>query len=312
MIPIETLDVLRDFVARADAALPAAERAALVARAERRLPTAKAVVRAELLARSLSPIGEEIVARHGRAGRVAFAAAFVAHLALRRAPLLGDSCLPASVLAMYPAAYARLADYLRTADLSTYWVGDDAFLKDLRFSAGYSIPCGAEDVDLVGTIPMSSVIKSMVMFRDLRTSWALLRAGSTPWYRIHTDQRYLGEFNEPGWDRCYLRIAEMLTREPEVKGVVGTSWFFDPQLLEISPRLAYLQTHPLKRGAMLLRHGSGAFHTEHAISKSPTRRKLYEEGRYLPVCYSLIWPRVPLITWARSVASTNMGLPNRP
>jgi len=80
--------------------------------------------------------------------------------------------------------------------------------------------------------------------------------------------------------------------------MVGTSWFYDPQLLAISPRLAYLQTTPLAHGAFLVRHGSGAIHTELATATSPTRRALAEKGSYIPVCYSLVWPRAELVRWA--------------
>ncbi len=80
--------------------------------------------------------------------------------------------------------------------------------------------------------------------------------------------------------------------------MVGTSWFYDPALPAISPRLAYLQQRPLEAGAFLVRHGRGAIYTERATLTSETRRKLYEEGKYLPVCFSLVWPRDALIAWA--------------
>ena len=87
----------------------------------------------------------------------------------------------------------------------------------------------------------------------------------------------LNEFNEQGWDKCYLRIADLLDLRKDIQGMIGTSWFYDPQLLEISPRLAYLQKCPLERGAFLLRHGTGHFDIEHATMTSKTRRRLYNE-----------------------------------
>lgn len=300
MIPIETIEALRAVIARADAAIPFDERQALTARAMRLLPDVEAGVDLESPTRSLVSIGADIESRFGAAGRAAFGAALVADLALRRALLLTASGLPERVLALYPATYRRLAEYLSTADLAAYWFGDDAFLKDLRIAAGFSVPSGPVDMELVAAISRGSAVKAMALRGALSSGWAALRSGGPPWYRMHVDSRYLEDFNEAGWDRCYRRIAEMLLRDARVKGVVGTSWLYDPQIITISPRLAYLQTRTLGHGAFLLPHGPSAFDTEQATLKSETRRRLYQEGRYQPMCYSMIWPRSPLIAWARS------------
>lgn len=302
MIPDETVAALRSVVARADAELARADRERWTARAKSLLPDAAAAADLELPARRLAPVGDEVVARHGAAGRSAFAAAFVAELALERAAALPSSGLPQSVLALYPPTFARLAKYLTSADLAHYWIGDDPFLKDLRIASGLSLPCGAQDVDLVAAVSPGSAVKSMVLHRAFASGWRALTTGGPPWYRIHTDGRFLDDFNEAGWDRCYVRIADLLRRDPRVKGIVGTSWFYDPQILKVSPRLAYLQVRPLQNGAFMLPHGPGAIHTERATSKSETRKKLYEAGEYLPVCCSIVWPRAALVAWADSAS----------
>jgi hypothetical protein len=108
----------------------------------------------------------------------------------------------------------------------------------------------------------------------------------------------LNDFNERGWDNCFLRIAELLERKKDIRGLVGTSWFYDPQLLKISPRLAYLRQRPLERGAFLLRHRTGSVDIENATMKSETRLRLYQEGKYTPIVLSIVWPRKDLICWA--------------
>ena len=50
------------------------------------------------------------------------------------------------------------------------------------------------------------------------------------------------EFSPEGWMRFYLRTAELLRRDPRVKGLIGTSWLYDPALADVSPHLAYLRT----------------------------------------------------------------------
>lgn len=207
--------------------------------------------------------------------------------------------LPESFLSYYSPTMDRLANHLKSDVTSLYPTGDDFFCKDIRLVLHLSIPCGAQDVDLISYVPLKSAIGSV--FRSKSTN-ALVRyvgaSGGGIWFRIHTDTRYLSEFDEPGWDRCYRRIAELLVRRRHIRGVVGTSWFFDPQLLEISPRHAFLQQRPLEGGAFNLRHGTDEIDIEQSTRTSPTRRRLYQEGTYVPVCYSLLWPRKYLISWA--------------
>ena len=303
-IPEETLTELRAVRAAFDLTRAPSESARLIDAAIGLLPTPEAAADLELPARSLAPMGAEVEAAHGVPGRGRYAAALVAELCLRRAPLLERSTLPTSVLDLYPATFARVAAYLGSADLSTYWIGDDPFLKDLRIAAGYTVPGGAQDIDLAGRISKKSGLKTMVTSRAFRTGMKVMRAGGSGWFSIHLDQRYLEEFNAHGRDRCFLRIAELLLRNPAVNGMVGTSWYYDPALPAISPRLAYLQQRPLDAGAYLVRHGRGAIHTERATLTSETRRKLYEEGKYLPVCFSLVWPRDALIAWAERAAES--------
>ena len=169
------------------------------------------------------------------------------------------------------------------------------------------MPCGTVDVDLYSTISRLSGLKSMVTQRDLRNGWAVVLRGGPTWFRAHLDDRNLKDFNEKGREKSYLRIAELMERRPKVKGVVGTTWYYDPQIMKISPRLAYLQTTLLANGAFAVRHGPGAIHTKRATATSPTRRALVEQGSYVPICYSILWPRVEFLRWAWSLTVAETG-----
>lgn len=210
--------------------------------------------------------------------------------------------LPSEILCHYPRALRIIADHLTTNSDAVYPTSScDFFIKDVRTTLALAVPCGAQYVDLRGAIRLRSLVKNAIFTRNMMPLWQLARSAIfTPWYEIHTDPRDLIDFTEQGWESCYRNIAQLLTKNPVVAGMVGTSWFYDPQLLSISPRIAYLQTTPLLGGALRIRNGPGAIHTERATSKSVTRRKLYEEGKYLPVCYTIIWPRDPLLAWAHS------------
>ena len=113
----------------------------------------------------------------------------------------------------------------------------------------------------------------------------MLRLGGRgPLFRMHLDSRHVEELNLLGRNQCFARIAELLEAMPGVRGLVGTSWFYDPQLERISPHLHYLRKVPMDGGAFLRIDGPGEIHTQRATARSETRRRLYEEGKYSPVC----------------------------
>ena len=238
-------------------------------------------------------------------GRAQVFQAVVAAASLRLPDTLAAHQLPPSVTALLPAALERLAGSLLASDGERYDESADLCRKDLRFVVGQAVPCGAQDVDLYSAAPWTTLLKNPAASR-----WAryLAAGGTGVWFRIHTDPRNTGDFDGPGWRRCYLRIAELLATRPEIRGMVGTSWFYDPQLLSISPRLAYLQTDPVEGGAFMLRNGPGAIHTQRATQTSPSRRKLFEDGKYLPVCWSVLWPRKEMLAWAAAQAAIGSGL----
>lgn len=222
-------------------------------------------------------------------------------LAIKTPNLIESENLPNSILKYYPSMFDRLSVLLnKVAEASL----DDSYnlFNRVGFVLGINVPCGAQMLDLRSTIPFTSAVLSIYRERSPRTFIRYLRCnGYGTWLRGHTDLGYLDEFNEEGWDKFYLRIAELLLRRKKVRGLVGTSWFYDPQLLNISPRLSYLQLRQIDRGAFLLRHRSTAMDIMFATQASATRRKLHQEGLYTPVSYSLIWDRNEIIKWAKGV-----------
>jgi hypothetical protein len=242
--------------------------------------------------------------------------AALARLALALPHAGHDVSLPASIRSLYPAAFDRLERSL-TVSAPYDW---DGFVKDARLVLGLSVPAGAQDVDvafgsappaLLGRVARASAnLGRLTVGGDIsQGAVRVLSRPLSPWLQIHTDSRYLEDFHPEGWDRCYLRIAELLRRNPVYAGMVGQSWFYDPVVAVISPRLAYLQERPLQNGAIRVRLGAGPRDAERAIATSETRRQLYAEGRYQPRCHAIYWPREALIAWADAVAESELPAP---
>jgi hypothetical protein len=295
-----TLDALRSIRHRVVTGMPDAEREALIEQAVASMPDPARLTGLETPSTCLLPLGNDIQRRYGPTTRGPFAAALMAHLALRLLPRLPEMRLPEGIIEEYPAAFDRLLAQLTSSSLEHYWTGDDFFLKDIRIAGGYSAPCHAVDVDLHATINRRTGLKSLVTQGDVRGGWRLMRVGGPTWFCLHTDTRNTKFFNEQGMIRAYLLLAALLRNHPGVKGIARTSWFVDPAIRRVSPRLAYLQQLPVDNGAFLVRLGPDPIHTERAIAKSESRRSMVEAGTYVPTGYSLVWPRQALLRWAES------------
>ena len=117
--------------------------------------------------------------------------------------------------------------------------------------------------------------------RDALRFAFLEQGGLGPYYEMHThsqDVRAMRAFNPRGWSQFYLRVAELLRRNPRMK-VIGVAWFFDPVLSDVSPDLAYLRLLVTDHGGRLFPLGpAGASGTQDAIAFSTERRRLERGG----------------------------------
>jgi hypothetical protein len=102
-----------------------------------------------------------------------------------------------------------------------------------------------------------------------------------------------------------LCCVELYQLYPQALGMFGASWFYDPALDEVSPKLSYLRTVPEKNGAFVIFINEGDDARENALQKSTSRRKLYDDGLYTPRHYMLIWPKKSQVKWALGKTQSN-------
>lgn len=215
---------------------------------------------------------------------------------MRISKSLGDYLLPDCILEKAVASYFRALD-----DIAINVPGRrfELLTKYLRVAFGVTLPNGAQVLDMGSSIPFYSFFLSAVREKSAKPLISCVSMkGWGRWFRMHTNSEYLDEFNVSGWGSFYNRTAELLRNHPSVRGVVGTSWFFDPMIAEISPRLAYLSEIPLSGGAHRLMGSSARLDVERATQTSPTRKKLYDQGLYNPRSFTIAWGRESLINWA--------------
>lgn len=169
----------------------------------------------------------------------------------------------------------------------------DAYMKDLGIVRLSVIPAVAQLI-----YPYSGVVKANAIKGGLGAWWYIgARCGGfAPFLEIHTHAPMISAyFNPVGWEETYRLTTLLFATYPRARGMLGTSWFYDPKLLEISPRLAYLQAEPLANGAYSLAAGTDAGTVSTATATSASRRALYEAGKYYPRAYSLVWAKAAML-----------------
>lgn len=222
----------------------------------------------------------------------------VAKLAARLPETIQMRNLTEEIISLYPAALERLFLFLAQSNDEDYYYPHEYFLKDVRFAAGLTVPGGAKVLDLRNRIGWKPGIR-MLARNGLRDTLRFLPYfQKSPWFAMHMEMRYLDEFNAAGMEQFYMRVAGLLEKQPEVHGMLGLSWFYDSKLASVSPRLGFIHKQLAEGGALILRGPATAYSIESALKKSPTRRRLYAEGRYTPVGCLVIWPRDQMLAWA--------------
>ena len=220
-------------------------------------------------------------------------------------PRRASSWLPNELLEQHAVGHMRLAATLVTAATPA----SGAYTRDVAFVTGLALPAGAMTLFIPPVAGPSSLV-----LRSRRTAGQLVRrtrqmgaieagvwlkqARLRPWAEFHLDSRYLQDFNAEGLHRTYLRVAALLRVREDLSGLCGASWFYDPAVVTISPRLAFLRLTAEKHGAVFLRLREDPTQTALAVQTSPTRRNLVENGTYRPICYGMYWQRSDLLAWA--------------
>lgn len=177
---------------------------------------------------------------------------------------------------------------------------NDLYQKDLGLVTLRLYASGAQLIDYSCGISRS-IIAREGLWKAPRNLYYFLRVGGfKPFFQIHTHKSDLSKFDESGWEACYHGCAALYETHPDALGMFGASWFYDPVLEDISPRLSYLRRTPSDGGAEIFFYQEGGDAIGNALSTSSTRRNLYDQGSYMPKSYFLVWGKNEQMAWSRS------------
>jgi hypothetical protein len=110
-------------------------------------------------------------------------------------------------------------------------------------------------------------------------------------------RRATRSLREDDANRSYYRMARSLELQPSIRGFAACSWFRSPATHRVSPHLAWLSQVFLDNGGLVVE--SGLAEPDCGIfSRSETRKRLYESGKFIPTRGLVLWPRDSMIAWA--------------
>jgi len=211
--------------------------------------------------------------------------------------------LPNEVKKYYSKDFNRIVSQVETSKNNKgYYVStNDNFCKDLSISSLRLFPIGARKYEL-SIFPIKRCIrKGWGQFVKMLIYFVFVTRGIAPFLTGHYDTNdpdFIKEFKIEGQIFAYRIISEVMKLNPGIKGYYGINWINDPQIERISPRLSYIRYANIACGCKYFYLGANRSSIKNATMKSPTRRRLYDEGNYLPENYAFVFSRKQMIDWA--------------
>jgi hypothetical protein len=238
----------------------------------------------------------------GAAARAAFIRSTLRALVTQCTPRIDTLAVPDTMKALVRREYARIEKVLERAP------DDDLDLKrhtircDFRIVGFGRIPAGVEHIEM-GGVPRSLLWKGGAA-QALRVARALGDArGASPFYSAHLTHgikpwAFLMAYNPDTLVTWHRNVADCLRMNPRIRGLIASSWWYDPAMARVAPHLAFLREGSLAHGAILATAGSTAGSRAFAIANSPERAQLVSSGEYNPASFSVIFTRQALLRWA--------------
>lgn len=181
---------------------------------------------------------------------------------------------------------------------------DDSYFKDLALASGALFPAGERVVEPFSVLQRSLMFNAGVTQSLQFLKSGVLAGGYKPVFRLHVHLAEQSRLSEQSWWQTCQRLAQMLELNPGIRGVVGSSWYYDPQVPAISPHLGFINKLLAENGAYwFFSHIEGS--NSGAFATSNTRKQAFETGRYLPRNYVVFWPRGRVLNWYQKVKSHN-------
>jgi hypothetical protein len=104
----------------------------------------------------------------------------------------------------------------------------------------------------------------------------------------------------------HLEIARALRLCPRVRGIASYSWFYDPVIEEVSPRLRFLGEILDAGGCLRFELPTDEKVVTNALHASRSRREAHTAGRYHPRAFGRLWGRKQILRWSEAIETVSL------
>ena len=202
--------------------------------------------------------------------------------------------LPSDVKAYAEQDFSRILDYAVKGKKQMLTFNEYQLISYLQTICFKRFPVGNHNLSVSG-IPRALLFKQSFKRAVKLVQLLVQMRGNHPLFELHYNPHRFRKFNKDGWQEVFHLSSKMLIKRPGIKGVFGATWFYDPVIKEISPELYYIREMIEEIGGEFFIVGSSDEDKKNAFTMSNVRKTAYDEGRYLPTSYMVIFPRSVLI-----------------
>jgi hypothetical protein len=199
----------------------------------------------------------------------------------------------APVFDLYHKAFALILNAaVRASDQALDPDRSDLLLKDFSVVLLRSIPTGTMLVEPLAAVPRRPLLTGRHLQERLQGVVTLMQMGrNRPFFEQHLYDRFLPSLTPQGWRDCLRRTRLLFEQMPEIRGITGGGWLWDPALDAVDDRISFLRRIPALHGARFVRTVGPSWTKDAALTGSARRTQAYSEGRYAPQAFMLIWLR---------------------
>lgn len=218
----------------------------------------------------------------------------LAHATLRLLDRLDDVQVTPAVKRLTVTGLLRFADQQSTLTLHR-----NRFVALCKIATARRFPAGQFDWEPSG-LPRSWVprVRPLPALARLLAIVALRWRGFRPAFFTHVPVTFpVYALLEREALKAYYRMARSMALQPEVKGLIASSWLHSPDTFVVSPHLAWLNRVFTDNGAVEATIGP-ADPDCGVLTRNNDRQRAFANGNFTPTIGLVIWPRREMLQWA--------------
>ena len=241
------------------------------------------------LKRSLAALDVELCASIGERAALLVALAMLLYLIATHESRWSEENLDVRLKPEFVDSYHRILDFVERGGSSSMRMNQDNYAKEFAICLHRLIPGGGQLIDPGGGIGRRILVRPPAAGLPRKIWYMVVTCGGfSPFAEFHTHQRMRHLFTADAWEYSFRLLPLVFRSYPSLKGVVGASWFFDPQVASITPSLGFVRNVSERWGGIIMRDAVYPSTTADAISMGGPRRERHERGKYYPVSYVMV------------------------